>query len=148
MIIIYTPEDGEERRWDLKTARITAIEAEAVERATGLEWEPAKSKVLNGSMLATRAVAWVLMKRDQPTLRYRDFVPAAAELGFEFDAEELAAIREGIETNADLDEDERAEALAQLDAATSDEDGDETAAEADPESVPKDLAAEASPTAA
>lgn len=142
MIIVYAPEGGEEKRWDLKTARIMAPEAEAVEKVTGLEWEPAKAKVLNGSMLATRAVAWVLMKRENPTLRYAAFTPAASELGFEFDAEEMAAIRKGIEDNQDLDEDERAAALAQLDAVGGDE--DETAAEPDPEAVPKDSAAGAS----
>ncbi|MCP9209280.1 hypothetical protein [Streptomyces cucumeris] len=148
MIIVYVPEDGEERRWDLKTARITAVEAEAVERATGLEWEQAKAKVLNGSMLATRAVAWVLLKRDQPTLRYVQFVPAANELGYDLDAEEMAAIREGIENNPDLDEDERAAALAQLDAAsTATDEQPADGADADPETVPKDPAVAASPVA-
>lgn len=148
MIIVYAPEDGDEKRWDLKTARITAPEAEAVERATGLEWEQAKAKVFHGSMLATRAITWVLMKRDNPVLRYAAFVPAAAELGYELDTEETAVIRKEIENNPDLDEDERASTLAQLDAVGPSDDEDEPAVEADPEEVPKDSAAEASPTAA
>ncbi|MEU9793834.1 hypothetical protein AB0E27_24935 [Streptomyces sparsogenes] len=146
MIIVYAPEGGDERRWDLKTARILATEAEAVERVTGLEWEQAKSKVLNGSMLATRAVAWVLLKRDEPTLRYAQFTPAAAELAYELDGEEMAVIREEIEKNPEIGEDERAALLAQLDAAGADE--NETGAETDPEEVPKDSGAGASPTAA
>lgn len=146
MIIVYAPEGSDEKRWDLKTARIMAPEAEAVERATGLEWEQAKTKVLNGSMLAIRAITWVLMKRDQPNLRYAQFTPAAAELAYELDGEEMAVIRQEIERNPELDEDERESLLAQLDAAGTAE--DETPAEPDEEAVPKDSAAAASLTAA
>ncbi|MGA6159589.1 hypothetical protein ACPEIC_40345 [Stenotrophomonas sp. NPDC087984] len=147
MIIVYAPDDGDERRWDLKTARIMAPEAEAVEQVTGLEWDKAKAKVINGSMLAIRATAWVLMKREQPTLRYTQFVPAAHELAYELDADEMAVIRAEIEKSTSLDEDEREALLAQLDAAVAD-DEDEQVAEPDPEAVPKDSGAAASPTAA
>ncbi|WP_063735625.1 hypothetical protein [Streptomyces sp. RTd22] len=147
MIIVYAPDDGDEKRWDLKSARITAVEAEAVEMATNLEWEQVKNKVLHGSMRATRAVTWMLMKRDNPALRYTQFVPAAHELGYELDTDEMAVIRKEIENNPDLDEDERAATLAQLDAyERSDE--EDPVSEADPKEVPKDLAVEASPTAA
>ncbi|MEV0183807.1 hypothetical protein AB0I54_31665 [Streptomyces sp. NPDC050625] len=150
MIIVYAPEDGQTHRWDLKTARILATEAEAVERVTDLDWATARSKVVKGSMLALRAIAWVLLKRSQPALRYTQFDPAAGELGFEYDADERAVIRANIETDEDLTEEERAGILAELDEADAALDAAETAEHTadDPEQVPKASGDEASPTAA
>lgn len=143
MIIVYAPEGGETHRWDLKTVRILATEAEAVERVTDLEWEAARAKVVKGSMLALRAVAWVLMKRTDTTLRYGQFAPAASELSYEYDADERAAIRVAIEEDTDLSDEERASILASLDETDAALD---TLADEDPESVPKASADEASPS--
>lgn len=154
MIIVYAPEDGDAHRWDLKEIRIMAVEAEEVERVTDLDWAAARAKIVKGSMLALRAVAWVLLKREQPTLRYTQFLPAAAELDFEYSATERAAIRAGIEADPDLSQDEKAAILAEFDeadAALADADtagGGESVDAEDAEAVPKDSAAAASPTAA
>ncbi|MFD9192996.1 hypothetical protein ACFWCA_32880 [Streptomyces phaeochromogenes] len=149
MIIVYSPEGGEIHRWDLKEIRIMAVEAEAVERVTDLDWAAARAKIVKGSMLALRAVAWVLLKRDQPKLRYGDFQPAAAELDFQYSPAERAAIRANIEADPDLTEDEREAILADLGLADAALETEEAAAiEApdaeDSEAVPKDSAAEAS----
>lgn len=150
MIIVYEPEGGDAHRWDLQTIRILATEAEAVERVTDLDWAAARVKVAKGSMLALRAVAWVLMKRTQPDLRYTAFVPAAEELSWEYSAAERAVIRKGIEDNDELSAEERAEILADFDEAdatlAAQQNGDQAPDAEDPESVPKASAAEASPT--
>ena len=150
MIVIYQPEGDKPRRWDLKKVRILATEAEAVERNTGLEWEKVTRKVATGSMLAIRAIAWVLLKREQTTLAYRAFDPAAGELGYEPDAEELAVIRDLIEKDTSMDPDEKAEMLAEFDEVIADAEsaGDEATGDEDPEQAPKASAAKASPTAA
>lgn len=154
MIIVYAPEGGEVHRWDLKEIRIMATEAEAVERVTDLDWAAARAKIVKGSMLALRAVAWVLLKREQPTLRYTQFEPAAAELDFEYSAAERAAIRAGIEADPDLTEAERAAILAEFDEADAALGADGTAADGDTpdaedrEAVPKDSADGRSLTAA
>lgn len=144
MIIVYAPEGGETHRWDLKEIRILATEAEAVERVTDLEWEAARTKIVKGSMLALRAVAWVLMKRTDPSLRYAQFAPAAAELSYEYSKEERAAIRANVETSPDISDEERAAILAEFDEA---DEALDAPADEDPESVPKASADEASPTA-
>lgn len=144
MIIVYAPDDGETHRWDLKAARILATEAEAVERVTDLDWNTARAKVIKGSMLALRAIAWVLLKRQQPSLRYGQFDPAAGELDWQYDADERAVIRENIAKDPDLTDEEKAEFLAAFDEA----DAEDGTPDEDPEQVPKASADEASPTAA
>lgn len=144
MIIIYAPEGGERRTWNLKEVRFMSSEAETVERSTGLEWQEAKARVIKGSMLALRAIVWVLVKRDQPALRYTQFDPAEDEIGVDFDTEEWAVVRDELANSPDLDDEQRALALAQLDA----EAAGAAPAEPEPDAVPKDLAAAASPTAA
>lgn len=146
MIIIYAPEDGTPRRWDLKEIRILATEAEAVERVTDLDWATARTKIVRGSMLALRAVAWVLAKRDQPDLRYAAFIPAASELGWAWNAEERAAIRQSVADNDELDPEVRAATLAEMDATEAELTAEEQAGDEDPESVPKASEPEASPT--
>jgi len=151
MIIVYAPRDGETHRWNMKEVRILSTEAEAVERVTDLEWDKARAKVLKGSMLALRAIAWVLMKRQEPALRYGEFVPEAGELGYEWDADERAVIRANIVSDDDLAPGEKALILAEFDEAEASLSAAEQAADAsdeDPEQVPKDSAGTASPTAA
>lgn len=154
MIIVYAPADGDTHRWNLKQSRILATEAEAVERVTGLEWQAARGKVVKGSMLALRAVAWVLFKREQPTLKYSQFQPAAEELSYEYDAEERALIRRNIEEDDDLTAEEKAEILAEMDEEDAKlaedepaEAEDEAADVDDPEAGPKASATGASLTA-
>ena len=148
MIIVYAPEGGEVHRWDLKEIRIMAVEAEEVERVTDLDWAAARAKIVKGSMLALRAVAWVLLKRTQPTLRYGQFQPAAAELDFEYSPAERAAIRANIEADPELTDAERATILADFGEVDAVLDVEETPDAEDPEAVPKDSAVAASPTAA
>jgi hypothetical protein len=144
LIIIYAPEGGERQTWNLKEVRFMSSEAEAVERSTGLEWQEAKARVIKGSMLALRAIVWVLVKRDEPALRYGQFDPAENEIGVDFDTEEWAVVRDELANSPDLDDEQRALALAQLDA----EAAEAVPAAAEPDEVPKDSAAAASSTAA
>lgn len=149
MIIVYAPADGETHRWNMKEVRILSTEAEAVERVTGLEWQQARAKVLKGSMLALRAIAWVLMKREQPDLRYTAFVPEAGELAFDYDVDERAVIRANIAADEDLTGEEKAVILAEFDEAEAKLTAAEQAADVsdeDPEQVPKGSAGTASPT--
>jgi hypothetical protein len=146
MIIVYQPQGGDAHRWDLTEIRILATEAEAVERVTDLDWQAARAKVVRGSMLALRAVAWVLMKRTDTTLRYGQFSPAADELSWEYSQAERAEIRKAVAENADLGDEERAALLAEFDEADALLDGEPPAVDEDPESVPKASADEASPT--
>jgi hypothetical protein len=143
LILIYAPEGGERRTWNLKEVRFMATEAEAVERATGMEWQEAKARVIKGSMVALRAVVWVLVKRDEPALRYGAFDPAEHEIGVDLDAEEWGVLREELANSDDMSDEQKALMLAQLDA----EAATAEVPDADADEIPKDSDAEASPTA-
>lgn len=114
MIITYTPADGDERRWDLKDVRILMPEAAAVERVVGERWPQVKAAAMQGGAQALWAIAWVLMKREDPTLRMTAWAPAEDELGVDFDPEERALLRAEALKNPDLTDEQREQVLAEL----------------------------------
>src|SRR5882757_529265 len=138
MIIEFTPADGEARRWDLKTTAILIPEAAAVEKVCGERWPQVKAAALEGGAQALWAIAWVLMKRDDPTLRMTQWTPAADALSVDFDAEERALLRAEADKNPDLTDAERAAINREL-ADPEDTAGDAGAAEGE---APKDSAAD------
>lgn len=71
MFLIYEPADGPAERYDLD--ELTAMEAEAVERATGKAWNEVDSALREQSPTALRAALWAWRKRADPTLRYANF---------------------------------------------------------------------------
>lgn len=148
MIITYTPADGEERRWDLKTVRILMPEAAAVEKVVGERWPQVKAAAMQGGAQALWAIAWVLMKRETPALRMTQWTPAEDELGVDFDAEERGLLREEAERNPNLTDEQREQVLAELDdPADEDQDEPEGKAPALPEAPAEDWANEPAPTA-
>lgn len=145
MIVAYSPEGGESRSWNLTEVRLTAVEAETIERLTDWTWTEASERLTKGSMIALRAVVFVLAKRDEPTLKFPQFTPAADELDYWLDAAERDAMRLAV-LNADIDEGERQQLLRNLDELSEEmvKRGYESAP-MDPETVPKASAAAASP---
>lgn len=50
-------------------SRLTIVEAEAIEKVTGQKMQDALG---SGTASSLRALVWVAMKRQEPTLRYTD----------------------------------------------------------------------------
>lgn len=109
MIILYRPEDGEARRFDVRTVRTS--EAQIVERTTDMKWGDIKRGVRDDDPTAMRGVVWVLLKRETPTLRWSDFDPLIDELTSKFDARELAAVAADI---VRLPEEQQERAIAEM----------------------------------
>lgn len=121
MIVTYRPDGQREVRWDLKDVRLLMSEAEAIERVTGKDWSEVRTQqslVIRDSPVAKRALTWVLLKRQEPQLRYRSFDPPEGSIKVRLDAEEAAEIRAGIEDEYGDDEDEYDRAMRQLDGIT------------------------------
>ena len=115
MLIIYTPEDGPRQEFTFRPGELMSPEAEALEGAPGRSWstfEEYGELFMSGSLKARRAALWILLRRDDPKLRFTDLVIRVKELSVRYDEDELARIRENIEADTTLTDEERAEALA------------------------------------
>ncbi|MGP3684157.1 hypothetical protein ACTVZO_05485 [Streptomyces sp. IBSNAI002] len=140
MIILYSPEDGEQRRFDVRSVRTS--EAQIVERTTDLKWGDIKRGVRDDDPTALRGVVWVLLKRETPTLRWSDFDPLIDELTSKFDAREIAGIAADIVA---LPEEQRARAIAEMKAYVEDPDSVDLAVK-EAAGSPKEPTTETSPT--
>jgi hypothetical protein len=90
MQLTYTPEGGDEQTFDFHVDRLMSFEAEALEEAGGEQWETVHewaNKFDRGSMRAIRAALWIMLRRQQPALRFSDLVVRVDELKVEEDPE-------------------------------------------------------------
>jgi hypothetical protein len=90
MQLTYTPEDGDPQVFDFRVERLMSFEAEALEEAGGDQWETVHewaNKFDRGSMRAIRAALWIMLRRQQPALRFSDLVVRVDELKVEEDPE-------------------------------------------------------------
>ena len=105
MIIVYSPEDGETERYD--TRKLLTSEASIAARTVGMKWPEVQAALNEDDPEAMRAVAWVMRKRQQPTLRFGEFDPAVDELAVRWDHREITdKLTEA--SRIDAPEDERA----------------------------------------
>ncbi len=139
MIIVYRPEgDGPEQQFDMR--RVRASEASIVQKATDMTWAEIRLGVREEDPTALRGVAWVLMKRDKPDLRWGDFDPEIEELRCRYDAREVAEYAADI---VGMPEDKQARFIAELRFYAADPDSVD-AALAEAAGPPKDLTTETS----
>lgn len=115
MILVYAPADGEEKSWDLDTAKVNFAEAKAAEKAGGFSWNEVAQELKDGHLGATQATLWVLRKRDEPNLRFADLEDLGVnEVRVEYGPAEKAFLRASVENNAELSDEEKAATLALL----------------------------------
>lgn len=123
MELIYRPtEDGKPadpaavRRWPFTLGRFRAREIEEIERLTALAWGvPYKQALMQGSMLARRALLWTLQRREHPKLRFSDLDPCDDEIEITLNLDEWAELRAEVEGAKHLSQADREQALAQID---------------------------------
>jgi hypothetical protein len=111
MIFTYKPEGAAERVWNYDPDKLMSSEAEAIEKATRLNFAEFNSDLLKGSVTARRALLWVLLKRTEPTLRHSQVDFPASAVSLDFEASELANMREHIMGSDRLSDEQRTEAL-------------------------------------
>lgn len=116
MIITYAPAGGDERTWDYKAEDLPSADAEDIEDAVGDTFDQFQVKLMTGGAKARRALLWVLLRRDTPGLRFSDVSYRMGEVTAEFDAAELAKLRQAVLDSRELDEKDKAAALAVIDA--------------------------------
>jgi hypothetical protein len=132
MFFKYAPEGVEPRQWTFAPDRLMASEAEAIEKVTHLTYEQFGVALIKGSVSARRALLWVLLKREEPTLRNASVDPAVGSMSLEYEPHELRDMRSALEDNRDLSDQDRAAAMVAIDEMIADA---ETEAPKAPENV-------------
>lgn len=90
MIIVYTPRDGgEEQQFDF--ADLLTSEASIAQRTIDRDYDGLRAGVGAKDPEVLRVVGWILKKRHEATLRFKDFDPYVTELDGKFDKRETRA---------------------------------------------------------
>jgi hypothetical protein len=114
MYLIYKPADEKEQRYHFDQASVTNFEAEGVERETGLTWTEFGERLQKNSVLALRALLWMLQRRIHPTLKFRDVSFKLGEVDVEPEDSELLGARDALRA-IDNPTDEDVDKLRQID---------------------------------
>lgn len=141
MIIIYTPEGAERQHFDV--GRLKTSEIQIIERTDGRRWGAIKDAMGNGDATAMRIGAWIVKKRQEPSLRFSAFDPWEDELRASLDRRECGAYAQQLLDKFGDDPETLAEAWEELRTSAFDP-ADADAAIADV-TAPKDLAPPAEP---
>lgn len=120
MNVTFTEPDGTVRTWEkLRVGKMMSPEAEAIEKVTGMTFTEWGQALMNGSTVCGRALVWVLKKRDlagaeREKFRFRDVVYPIDSLLISLDEEEREKVRERLELDDTLTEEERAQIVSAL----------------------------------
>jgi hypothetical protein len=77
---VYRPEGADERSWDLDFETMKASEWISIEQKAGFTAGQFGDAIKTGSMLAIKALLWVLMKRSMSTLAWDSLDFSMAEI--------------------------------------------------------------------
>ena len=100
MKFVYTAEGADSLEWDFQPGKLMNAEAEAIERLTGMTFVTWQKAVLEGSVRAVHGLLYVMLKRDNPALKYDQVVFCMDEIDFDFTPEERADIRDALRAKA------------------------------------------------
>jgi hypothetical protein len=95
--LVYEPDGAEEpQRFRYKPQKLMSAEREALERRSHMDFADFTKGVLNGNAVCRRALLWVMLKREHPTLRYEDVDFAWDELRLEYSKQEYELMRDNL----------------------------------------------------
>lgn len=136
MILIWEPDDGESRQWEIKPMQLMTPDAEAIESVGGNRWDNYDDfgrRFMTADRRAYRAALWVLRRREEPDLEFETLSVRADEIRLEWDEQETARLRQVMLADPDLTPEQRAELLDEIkEQARTDTGGD------DPKASPAD----------
>jgi hypothetical protein len=84
----YAPEGADPKSWDFKPGKLMSVEAELIERTTGMTYAEWLDALGSGSMSAQHALLWVFMKRSNPAIKYDEIQFCADDIQSEPDDDE------------------------------------------------------------
>lgn len=117
MKFTYTPTGGEPQSWNYDPDKLMTPEAEAIEKVTGMTFGEWTEAVVKSGHRATRALLWIYLKRQRPTLKFDQVSYSMSEVELDMDEQEIrdaiAEIEARLEGGVELSP-EQAEALQDL----------------------------------
>ncbi|WIM97707.1 hypothetical protein ACTOB_001255 [Actinoplanes oblitus] len=115
MFVTYSPEDGDQQRWEFNPDRVRQSKAEMIEKRYGANWDQFRAGVQSGDSRARRVLLWHLMSMEHPAMRIED-VPdfCMGELKVEHSRGELVMLRDRL-AKANIPESDREQMLTALD---------------------------------
>lgn len=117
MIVKFTPTEGDTRTYEFRPLKMHRIEAQEIERLTGMDYRGDFLRRLETSTLAQAALVYVFEKRAHPTLSWAAFDFPIDAVEFEPDAQDIAESKEALLSGkVDLPPDEIAAKLAEVEA--------------------------------
>jgi hypothetical protein len=96
MKLIYTPEDGERQEWSIRLSELLSPESEALEGCARDSWQTFDEftdLVDQGNLKARRALLWILLRRENPRLRFSDLVVKVGETDMDYDDGQVADLQ-------------------------------------------------------
>lgn len=105
MYLVYAPEGSEEpKRWKYQPKKLMSAEREMLERYTGKNFTEFSQDVLKGNSKCRRALLYLYLKRDHPSIKFDDVDFAWDELTLEHSKSELRLMRENIADSVPADQ--------------------------------------------
>ncbi|CAM5534932.1 hypothetical protein [Streptomyces canus] len=102
MFLVYTPEGTEEpKRWKYQPKKLMSPERELLEKLTGKNFTEFTVDVQKGNSRCRRALLFIYLKREHPTLKFDDVDFAWDELTLEHSKGELQLMREQLPDTVD-----------------------------------------------
>jgi hypothetical protein len=118
MKLIYQPEGEAAQEFVYQPTKLLSPEAEAIEKIGRGGWWDSYDEFgiafMKGNMRAKRAVLFIMLKRQNPGIRFEDISFAPTELLVAWDDEEQQLIREAIKNDPDIDDEDRVRLLREM----------------------------------
>ncbi len=115
MNIAFKNEKYGDQEWpEFKPGKMSSTDAEDIEKVTGMTFVQWGQSLMNGSALCGRALVWILLRKQNRSLRFREVDFSIDELSIELDDEEKQRLREELMKNDDLSEEDRRAVLIAL----------------------------------
>jgi len=103
MRLVYTPEGGSKRSWTIDLENPAWDITFTTEKVTGWTWFEFSTKLSTNSVIALRALLWVLRKRDEPKLQLESVEVLFSEVKLE-DPDDDETDDEGPTAEADAED--------------------------------------------
>jgi hypothetical protein len=118
MKLVYTLDDGSIEEYDFEPGRLMSSEADAIEDLKQAKWDTFEEfgqMFLKGSTRAHKAALWIMKRRNDPTIKFTDLDYPLTALKVSLTDAEKGRFRDSIESNPNMDAEQKEWLLNSLD---------------------------------